>query len=151
MADAIRYVFGEVVDFENKRQVYFPNVEADEISNSYFTMENGITGHLECSRIFAQRIQEQSITVFCEKGSYVCDFTKPYELLINNSKGSVYEKVDPNKDYVKRFTSEGQATNFHVGSHIASIVDFARKVNGDDWSGYGADFEEAYKSQILCK
>jgi predicted dehydrogenase len=152
MLDAIRVLFGEAKTITHNKRIHFENVAYDEICLSELEMASGIQGSMECARVFAQKKQQIEITVFCENGSFKCDFTTPYELEINDfSSGTRYQKPAKDNVFTKYFAGEGEALNFHIDAHIACLSDFARKVYDGSDSGYGADFNEAYLSQLLTE
>jgi predicted dehydrogenase len=152
MLDAIRVLFGEAKNITHKKHIHFENVAVDEICLSELVMQNGIPGSLESARVYAQRKQQIEITVYCENGSFKCDFATPYELEINDfNLGTRYQKPTKDDEFAKYFASEGEAINFHIDAHIACLSDFARKVYDGSDSGFGADFNEAYLSQLLTE
>lgn len=150
MLDIIRFLFGEAAEAKNKCSIHFPQVYADEISHTDLIMKAGYRGSVQVSRIYHQKQQKTQLEVFCEKGSYLCDFTQTYELEINdNLKGTYYCKADETHAFMRYMAAQKAATQYHLDAHMACIADFARKVYDGSDSGFLADFEEAVKSQAL--
>jgi predicted dehydrogenase len=152
MLDAVRVVLGEVKIIAHRKNIHFKEVSVDEICYSALEMESGIRGSMECSRVFAQKKQQLEITVFCENGSYRCNFNKPYVLEINAfDGGTTYMKPQSGDEFMNYYASESMALNFHIDAHIACLADFARKVYDRSESGFGADFNQACLSQLLTE
>lgn len=150
MLDIVRFLFGEAADTENQCSTHFPDVYADEISHTALTMQSGCSGTVHVSRIYHQRKQKAQIEVFCEQGSFLCDFTRPYELEQNDyQNGTRYLQADQRHDFMKYLSARNAATQYHLDAHMACIADFARRVYDRSDSGFLADFEEAVKSQVL--
>lgn len=150
MMDLLRLVFGEVRSIQHDKIVHFAGVEVDEICKSKLVMQSGVRGQTTSARLYAQQKQQMEIEVFCEKGSFKADVTRPYELLINYADGSsLIRKPDPNAAYAKQYPPEGAGLNFHFDGHVAAIVDIAKKVYGLPSSDYMPDFKQAYLSQLL--
>ncbi|MBS6180134.1 Gfo/Idh/MocA family oxidoreductase [[Clostridium] innocuum] len=150
MLDIVRFLFGEAVGTKNQCSIYFPEVYADEIAHTDLIMKKGYSGTVQVSRIYHQKKQKTQLEVFCEKGSYLCDFTQTYELEINDClKGAYYSKADQTHAFMRYMVTQKAATQYHLDAHMACIADFARKVYDGSDSGFLADFEEALKSQAL--
>ncbi len=150
MLDVVRFLFGEAVETNNHCRIHFPKVYADEISCTNLMMKSGYSGTVQVSRIYHQKQQKTQLEVFCEKGSYLCDFTNTYELEVNDfQNGTQYMKADDTHAFMRYMVTQKAATQYHLDAHMACIADFARRVYDDSDSGFLADFEEAVKSQAL--
>lgn len=151
LVDLIRFIFGEIAFMETDTRIHFQGVKNDEITRSKVQTASGYQGELLTSRIYKQHKQADEIIVYCEKGSYTCDLTKPYELEINEvGKGTTFLKISDEKisSYV---LSERDALQYHQDAHTAAIADMARKVYDGSQSGFGAEFEDAYRAQELLE
>ena len=150
MLDIVRFLFGEPMSVKHHCSIHFPEVYADEISHTDLIMKAGYSGTVQVSRIYHQKQQKAQLEVFCEKGSYLCDFTRTYELEINDClKGTYYSKADQMHTFMQYMATQKAATQYHLDAHMACIADFGRKVYDGSDSGFLADFEEAMKSQAL--
>lgn len=150
MIDCIRYIFGEPMESENLSVTYFKDTETDEIYSSKLRFKNGSIGELTASRVFYQQKQSIYIEVFCERGSFLCEFNEPYILKCNDFYGSTeYKKPESSDDFMKYMVDECNSTSFHQDAHMCCLADFARKVFGIENGNYYADFKQAYITQKL--
>lgn len=144
MLDLVRFIFGELSSVETITDIHFPDVVNDEIANSKIITVSGIKGEVRTSRIYKQKIQENNIVVYCEKGSYYCDLTKPYELEINYFRGNRIYKKTRDEKIMNYVLPESKSGNFHQDAHTACIADIAHEVFDGNCSGFGAKMKDAY-------
>lgn len=150
MLDCIRFIFNDPDKIINEKWTHFDNVLTDEIYRTTLNFDKKIKGELIASRIYSQEKQKVYFEVFCEKGSYYCDFNEPYVLKKNVFMGNTtFIKPDKNDSFMKYLVSESAATHFHLDAHMNCIVDFAFSVYGIEGASYYATFKEALLAQSL--
>ncbi len=147
MLDLIRFIFGELCDVKTETSIYFPNVINDEMAVTKIRTESKILGEIKASRVFKQRHQENTLAVYCEQGSFYCDFSNPYELEVNFFEGNIqYIKMN-NQEISKYVLPENVSGNFHQDAHTACISDMVHEVFDGTCSGFGATARDAYLAQ----
>lgn len=148
MMDSARFLFGDPIEATNQTENYFQDSETDEIFHAKLSYEQQSSGTIRASRIFSQHKQMARFEVFCEKGSFLCDFNRPHELLQNVFQGdTIIMKADERKDYMKFMISKDQATDYHLDAHMCCLADFARQVHGIKSGQFYANFYDAYIAQ----
>lgn len=152
LMDCVRYIFGEPKHVDHTCQTHFHNIETDEVFTANLKMEGNVIGKISASRIYYQKKQKLEFEVFCEKGSYLCDLTSPYQLIANKFEGNT-TILKPRKTdtFMKYMVSEQEATSFHLDAHMNFIANFAKHVYDPNEEFLYADFEQAYLAQSLLE
>jgi len=150
MVDLVRFIFGDIKEASNEKNIYFPGVSVDEYTYTKLKTETGIGGTLVSSRVFTTKFQHPEMRVYCEKGSLSIYFNDPYFLEIIELNGSSINLVaDKNQDFMKYCANGSSGLNYATEAHMACLCDFIRKVYDGSGSGFAPNFRDSYEAQIL--
>lgn len=150
MIDLVKFIFGEVEKATHQKSIHFSDVSVDEYSYTRFKIKTGVEGTLVCSRVFTSKIHQPELKVYCEKGSLNIYFSDPYDLeIIYQDGSSAVLRADKNEEFMKYCANGTSGLDFHTEAHMVCLCDFMRKVYDGKSSGFGSDFRDSYKAQIL--
>lgn len=151
LMDIIQFTLGDIQEVEPKTRIFFKDrSQVDEIANCDLTLDGGVKGNLEVSRVFAERNQTSYYVVYGTKGSLKIDLNNPYEVEIYNYKNdsTQIKSVSKGDEFMKFYADKRGSLGFFQNCHTASLVNFANKICGED-NNVGADFNEALKCQKI--
>ncbi len=154
LIDLIQFTLDDIKETEYKASIYFKErTEVDEISRCDCILNNGITGTLEVSRIFAERKQTDDYVIYGTKGSIKVSLDNPYEIEIYKYESSLTEikNASHDQELMKYYAGQRNSLGFFQNCHTASLIHFANKVYGEGATSIGADFEDGLKCQRIIE
>lgn len=154
LIDLIHFTIGDIVDVSCNNKIYFKDrSQVEEISCCKLRLDNNIEGSLEVSRVFAERNQTDSFTIFGTKGSIKVDFTNPYEIEIYNciENNTIIKGVNNDEKIMKYYADKRSSLGFFQNSHTASLINFANVVSNNKSLDIYAKFEDALKCQRVIE
>ena len=141
--DCLQYMLGKVKSVEAKSEIFFQDrTTVDEITFARLTLENGVTGSIEASRIYATEDDTNSTIIFGSAGS----------LELRNRELRIY-RFSVNTTTIRRGSGGNKyysgAGGNRIDGHGANIASFASQILGEE--SYVAKFEDALSAQIIVE
>lgn len=152
LIDLVQFTLGDIQKAVHNERIYFKDrSQVDEITDSVLFLENGIIGHLEVSRVFAERDQTESFEIYGTKGSVKINFIKPYELemYLFDQDRTLMIKAAEGDEIMQYYVGERGSLGYFQNCHTASLIHFANRVAGINTPKIAADFEDALKCQRI--
>ncbi|MGL4382437.1 MAG: Gfo/Idh/MocA family protein [Bacilli bacterium] len=149
MIDLVDFLFDGISKCDNTLSKYFSEGSTDEVCLSTITTNEGYHGQIIASRIYHQQQQEQSITIFCEKGSYVIDLNKPLQIQKNYYGGNSITININDPIYLTNWGNPLISGSAHLIAHMQSIINVCNATNGLATLGKEASFKQAAAMQKL--
>ncbi|MFZ5968377.1 MAG: Gfo/Idh/MocA family protein [Bacillota bacterium] len=152
LIDLVQFTLGDIVKANHHERIYFKErTQVDEITNSELILENGIMGHLEASRIFAEKEETDNFEIYGTKGSIRINFLKPYEIEVYHFEEDYTEIKKPTSEdpIMKYYASERSSLGFFQNCHTASLIHFANEIYGQQHVEIAAKFNDALKCQKI--
>ncbi|AOT68876.1 Gfo/Idh/MocA family protein [Geosporobacter ferrireducens] len=152
LIDLVQFTLGDIQKATHNERIYFKDrSQVDEITDSVLMLEDGTMGHLEVSRVFAEREQTDRFEIYGTKGSIKINFLKPYEIEIYRFDQNTTEikKVDERDEIMQYYIGERGSLGFFQNCHTASLIHFANRIVGHSPFNIAATFEDALKCQRI--
>lgn len=154
LIDAIHFTLGNIESVNAKTKVFFKDrTEVDEIAHCSFSLENGVEGSLEVSRIFADLEEPTTFTIYGSKGSIKMNSNSPYTIdIYNYDRNSVEIKsAQGRKHILQNYPGERNSFGFHQDCHMASLVNFANELFFNKQNSITPTFKDALKAQKVIE
>ncbi len=152
LIDLVQFTLGDIRKATHNERIYFKDrSQVDEITDSVLVLEDGTMGHLEVSRVFAERDQTNTFEIYGTKGSMKINFFRPYEIEIYRFNQNITEmkKADEKDEIMEYYIGERGSLGFFQNCHTASLIHFANRIAGQSHYNIAATFEDALKCQRI--
>lgn len=153
LIDCVQYTLGKIDKIKADTRIYFKDrTEVDEIANLDIILENGTSGSLEVSRIFAEKEHTDSFVVYGTKGSISVQLSNAYDINIYlyEKNMTVVKSVNKADKLLKYYPERRASLGYFQGCHTASLIGFANRIFGIN-DKIGADFEDALSCQKIIQ
>lgn len=150
LIDTINHTLGEIKEMQSDLQIFFKDrTEVDEIAKCDFTLESGLQGRFEVSRVHALHNHPTTIEVFGILGSIKVSTNNPYtiELYEYEQSRTITYGQEQKANMPIHYPAIRDSLGFFQDTHMASIIDFCNQLCGNPY--VGATFQDGLKAQRL--
>ncbi|MCY6369873.1 Gfo/Idh/MocA family protein [Clostridium ganghwense] len=154
LLDIINFTLGNIEKADIHKSIFFKErTEVDEIADVRLSLENGINGSLEVSRIFAEREDLTTYIIYGTNGSIKMSSASPYTIEIYNytTNCTQIKSATLGSDILKYYPNERDSLGFFQDCHTASLIDFTNKVYDKNTDSIGAEFIDSINSEKWIK
>lgn len=154
LIDVIHFTLGDIKEVKCDTRIFFKDKsQMDEIAECKFTLEDGIVGNLEVSRIYADMDETTSFVIYGTKGSIKMDSRKPYSIEVYNfeKNTSQIKSAKSNKKFLENYPAQRNSLGFHQDCHMACLVNFANELYYGRKNTITPTFKDAMKAQKVIE
>lgn len=152
LIDLVNFTISDIKDVDCNTRIFFKErTDVDEIADCKLYLENGAIGHLEVSRIFAEKEEPTTYAIYGSKGSIKMSSDNPFVIEVYDYERDMTKIIGPQGagDVLKFYPSQRNSFGYFNDSHAASIVNFANIVSGLEDSGITPTFKDGLKAQKI--